>query len=385
MHPSRTIHAITKGFAMTVATSTASLAAGALARRITGALVLALALTACATMEAQQAGEARADRTTAQSAGEAREAFRKDREAILSMAGNYRVTFDFRETVALAEGYELKAPKLSGGDEVVRVLEDRGDFISMQHILVVGGDEKFPVKHWRQDWIYEPESVLVFVGGNAWEKRPLSPEERKGKWAQIVYQVDDAPRYGALAAWEHENGNSSWTPPAEWRPLPRRDATTRDDYHAIKAVNRHVITPDGWVHEQDNTKLVLDEGEPYALAREVGVNTYRRFDAFDVSVAENYWAETAAYWAAVREEWTRMETENEAFAITLVGEPEELYFEILGLAEAYRNDEKPLAEASADARGVIADYTETDIGSLGSRLNRPSRTVSANADAAGAL
>ena len=305
------------------------------------------------------------------------EKFQQDREAILAMAGNYRVSFDFRETVALTEGYELKDPKLSGGDEVVRVIEDRGDFISMQHILVVGGDDKFPVKHWRQDWIYEPESVLVFVGGNAWEKRPVSAEERKGKWAQIVYQVDDAPRYGALAAWSHADGVSEWTPPAEWRPLPRRDATTRSDYHAIKAVNRHAITPEGWVHEQDNSKLALI-GEPRTLVREIGVNTYRKFNDFDIDVAESYWADTQDYWAAVRGIWNGMEAEHDAFAITLQGEPEELYFQLLGLAEAVRQNDKSLADAVAEADGIIAQYTVTDIGSLKARLSAPAtKTASA--------
>lgn len=352
-----------KGFVMTIVSAVNT------AARLAGCAALALSLGACASVASQPVAPQSADANA--------QKFQQDREAILAMSGNYRVTFDFRETVAFAEGYELKEPKFSGGDEVVRVLEDRGDFISMQHILVVGGDDKFPVKHWRQDWIYEPESVLVFVGGNAWEKRPLSAEEREGKWAQIVYQVDDAPRYGAIAAWSHEDGISAWTPPAEWRPLPRRDATTRDDYHAIKAVNRHVITPEGWVHEQDNAKLVLDRGAPYALAREIGVNTYRKFDEFDIAVADDYWADTEDYWAEVRKEWTRMETENNAFAIKLVGEPEALYFELLGLAEAYRGEEKTLEDAVAEARDIIAGYTETNIGSLASRLNRPTQTASA--------
>lgn len=343
----------------------------AAAPRLAGAAALALSISACASVAPQPGA-----RTYAGDAAEAQK-FKEDRDAILAMAGNYRVTFDFRETVSYTEGYALKEPKLSGGDEVVRVLEDRGNFISMQHILVVGGDEKFPVKHWRQDWVYEPESVLVFVGGNAWEKRPLSAEERKGKWAQVVYQVDDAPRYGAVAAWLHEDGISAWTPPAEWRPLPRRDATTRSDYHAIKAVNRHVITPEGWVHEQDNAKLVLDKGAPYALVREIGVNTYRKFEDFDIAVADDYWADTESYWAEVRAEWTRMETQHDAFAIKLAGEPEALYFELLGLAEAYRNNEKTLDAAVAEAREVIAGYTETEIGSLAARLNRPTQTASA--------
>jgi len=240
-----------------------------------GAIALTGALAGCATATPS---------ASAAPAEQHDENFEADRAAILAMAGNYKVKFDFIETVSFDEDYELKDQKISGGHEIVRVIADEGDFISLQHILVVGGDEKFPVKHWRQDWRYEPESVLVFKGGNTWKNRPVSAAERQGKWSQTVYQVDDAPRYGALGTWSHDEGVSEWTPPSEWRPLPRRDATTRDDYHAVDAVNRHTITPAGWVHEQDNTKLVLTGGAPRALVREIGVNTYTKFDDFEIAI-----------------------------------------------------------------------------------------------------
>ncbi|MEO0981917.1 MAG: DUF6607 family protein, partial [Pseudomonadota bacterium] len=183
------------------------------------ALIVSIAasavLAACQTASAPSAAAPQA----AEAGADAR--FERDREAILAMAGDFKVSFDFTETVPFVEGYELKEPKLSGGHEVVRVVEDRGDFISLQHILVVGGEEKFPVKHWRQDWRYEPAQVLVFIGGNAWEWRDVPAEERAGAWSQTVYQVDDAPRYGAVARWTYEDGLAEWTPPSEWRPLPR--------------------------------------------------------------------------------------------------------------------------------------------------------------------
>lgn len=336
--------------------------------RITGALLLAgaLFLSGCASVSSNAAPSSGQQQAVGDAERQAK--FEQDRQAILAMAGDYRVTFDFTETVAFVEDYDLKEPYVTGGDEIVRVIEDRGDFISLQHILVVGEDEKVAIKHWRQDWAYEPESVLVFVGGNAWRTRRLSPSESRGKWAQTVYQVDDAPRYGALGRWSHDNGVSEWTPPAEWRPLPRRDATKRDDYHAIEAVNRHAITPEGWVHEQDNTKLVLT-GAPHALAREVGINTYMRSGDFDASVAEDYWAETADYWAAVRAEWTRLEDENEAFGLTIQGEPEALYMKLLKLANAVNDGTRETAEAAGKARRIIADYTTSDIGALAERLN----------------
>ena len=294
--------------------------------------------------------------------------FEQDRASILAMAGNYKVTFDFTETVPFLAGYELKEPKLSGGHESVRVVEDRGDFISLQHLLVVGPDDSpFVVKHWRQDWQYEPARVLTFIGGNAWEWRDVPASERAGTWSQTVYQVDDAPRYGAVGTWTYQDGIAEWTPPQEWRPLPRRDMTTREDYHAIAAINRHVITPWGWVHEQDNAKLIL-EGAPQALVREIGGNTYKAFDAYPVDAADAYWAGTADFWAGVRAEWTRIEAEHERFAITIKGETEALYNPLLALALDVKSGDKALEPALIEARAVINGFVTPEIGPLADRL-----------------
>ncbi|MEM1105610.1 MAG: DUF6607 family protein [Pseudomonadota bacterium] len=294
--------------------------------------------------------------------------FIQDRQSVLAMAGDYQVSFDFTETVPLVEGYELRSPKLSGGYESVRIVEDRGDFISLQHLLVVGPeDAPFVIKHWRQDWAYEPERVLMFIGGNAWQWRDVDPEARSGAWSQTVYQVDDAPRYGALARWTYDDGLAEWQPPQEWRPLPRRDMTTRDDYHAIDAVNRHVITPWGWVHEQDNTKLVLSAG-PQPLVREVGVNTYRRFDDYPVSAADAYWSATDAFWAGVRAEWSDIGREYDRFAITIKGETSPLYMPLLGLAMEVERGETPMPAALEEARRVIRSYVTPEIGPLAARL-----------------
>nr|WP_070958431.1 DUF6607 family protein [Hyphomonas sp. Mor2] len=318
--------------------------------------------------------------TTAETAVSAPEFahFEQDRQSILAMAGDYKVTFDFTETISFVEGYDLKSPKLSGGHESVRVIEDRGDFISLQHLLVVGPDDApFVVKHWRQDWQYEPARVLTFIGGNAWEWRDVPASERAGTWSQTVYQVDDAPRYGAVAKWTYEDGLAEWTPAQAWRPLPRRDMTTRDDYHAVDAVNRHVITPWGWVHEQDNSKLMLNAG-PQVLVREVGVNTYKAYSDYPVSAAEDYWSGTAEFWAGVRTEWARIADENDQFAITIKGETEDLYMPLLDLARAVKDGEKPLDPALNEARDVINSFVTADIGTLTDRLRPTTKLASAD-------
>lgn len=330
-----------------------------------------LSLAGCATAP-------QAITTTATNAPELPSRFEQDRESILAMVGDYKVTFDFTETVSFVDGYELKEPKLSGGHESVRIVEDRGDFISLQHLLVVGPDESpFVVKHWRQDWQYEPARVLTFIGGNAWEWRDVPATDRAGSWSQTVYQVDDAPRYGAVGPWTYEDGIAEWTPPKEWRPLPRRDMTTRDDYHAVDAVNRHVVTPWGWVHEQDNSKLMLD-GAPQVLVREVGVNTYRAFDDYPVEAAEDYWAGTAEYWAGIRAHWASIEASNDRFAITIKGETEPLYMPLLSLATEVNDGEKDLDTALIEGRAVIDSFVTPKIGTLAQRL-RPT-TKLANLD-----
>lgn len=294
--------------------------------------------------------------------------FEADRQAILAMAGDYQVGFDFLETVSFVDGYELAPQTLTSAQEWVRVIEDSGEFISLQHILLIDmGDEAMALKHWRQDWQYEPEDVLTFIGGNAWEMRDVPDTERSGKWSQSVYQVDDSPRYGAVGAWSHANGISQWQPPAEWRPLPRRDMTTRDDYHAVDAVNRHAITPWGWVHEQDNSKLIL-KGEPQVLVREVGLNTYTRTADFDAAVVDEYWAGTAAYWAEVRRMWEGLEDGGTPFGLTLKGEPEALYMPVMEFAEAYKAGDMTLPEATEAAWATIDEFTTTELSPLDERL-----------------
>ena len=300
------------------------------------------------------------------------EKFEADRKAILAMTGDYKVKFDFQETVSFKEGYAPKERYVTGGHEMVRVIKDTGDFISLQHILIVGDGKDMPlmpIKHWRQDWQYQPNEIIDFIGANTWVKRAISPTERTGAWSQTVYQVDDAPRYAAVAVWDHSDGTAVWTSPVSWRPLPRRDATKRDDYHAIAAVNRHAITPRGWVHEQDNAKLILGGDNPELLVHEIGVNTYEKFDGIKTEIGTNYWDKTGAFWQAIRAEWDDIFDHNIRFGLTIQGEPEELYMQILGIAADVEEGKKPTDEAASEAVALLKSYVTTKPKSVAERLH----------------
>ena len=75
----------------------------------------------------------------------------KDREAILSMAGEYEVTFKFMETIAISDEYELRKPYLAEATEVIFVVKDTPKNIIMQHVLWLE-DLEVVVKHWKQEW-----------------------------------------------------------------------------------------------------------------------------------------------------------------------------------------------------------------------------------------
>lgn len=229
--------------------------------------------------------------------------FEQDRQSILAMAGDYRVRFEFDETTPFLDGYEPREPTRSGGYEIVRVIADTGSFISLQHTLVAEHDgQVIIIKHWRQDWTYEPRTVLTYTGPDTWTLSPVGDADRHGAWSQTVWQTDDSPRYGGIGRWDYSNGVASWEARA-WRPLARRDATRSPPYDRYDAMNRHVLTPTGWVHEQDNFKVRQGPNGLETVVHEFGINTYTRFDAYNVAAGDAYWTATADYWTAVRGFW----------------------------------------------------------------------------------
>jgi hypothetical protein len=241
--------------------------------------------------------------------------FEKDRAAILGMAGEFRVTFNFEETVPLVPGYELRKPYESAAKELVTVADDQGDQITLQHLLVVTDmDGPMVIKHWAQIWTYEDKHVLNYEGNMTWRPKTRTDKKVKGTWTQYVTQVDDSPRYKAAGEWTHDGNYSAWTSQPSTRPLPRREYTKRDDYDLVKCVNRHVITPDGWTHLQQNRKYVRRNGQNHSLCLERGINTYQRvtkatkIDKEDFAAARKYWRETHPFWAKVRAVWNQVVT-----------------------------------------------------------------------------
>lgn len=293
--------------------------------------------------------------------------FERDRRAILAMAGGYRTTFDFIETVGFTPGFEPSRPYQSWGTEYIYVVEDRGTFIRLQHLMVMfiadaQGNVQGPFvqKHWRQDWRYQDTDMHVFIGRNRWVHVTRTPEEVQGRWSQAVFQVDDSPRYEALGEWEHYGTYSAWTSDKTARPLPRRESSVRSDYQILEGINRHTLTPTGWVQEEENLKLVLDadgtpaEATPY-LARELGVARYEHVVGFDFSAGDRYWQRSGEFWGDVREAWDGVYAERDTFEYLEEVDGQEMFVPLFEYADRLDGGERyDVDEAAAVIRRTFA-------------------------------
>ena len=267
-------------------------------------------------------------------------AFDCDRRAILAMVGNYRVSFHFDETTLLDPGYLPRPAKDVTGTEAVVVVSDEPRRIELQHLLVLPAG--MVVKHWRQVWVYEAADHFRFLGAQQFDRRTRTEQERTGTWTQLVYEVSDAPRYAGSGTWVHQKSSSTWASETTLRPLPRREYSSRKDYDLIIGENRHTITPLGWTHEQDNTKVIRRDGVERPLVREFGFNEYTRIND-PLDAAQRYWKETAPFWAVVRARWETQLADG-ALSLAYPVDEETLLIDVLKRAEAFRG--KPdLAEA----------------------------------------
>ena len=238
---------------------------------------------------------------------------KQDADAIKKMCGCYDVTYNFAETFNYSKDslYKPSENKFTKGLEWAGLIIDEDDKISLQHILQVGNPaEPMVVKHWRQDWLFENRTFYMFNTENRWTYKKKKKVEVKGQWTQKVYQVDDSPRYEGSGSWVHVDGKSYWenTTPA---PLPRREYTKRSDYNLTMRSNRQEITDYGWVHDQDNKKIIRETGkEDFVIAEEKGYNTYVKVDDSLCEVASKWWKDYNDKWAIVRSKWDEVYERN---------------------------------------------------------------------------
>ena len=240
---------------------------------------------------------------------------KQDIEAIKEMCGCFEIDFKFSETFQYSNDSNYSKSKNYNAKalEYAKLIKDEKGHISIQHFLVMGD---YIIKHWRQDWIFQNKDLLKYDGNNTWKYISKTKQDVKGQWTQKVFQVDDSPRYEGSATWVHADGKSYWEN-SSYAPLPRREYTKRNDYNIMIRGNRHEITEDGWVHDQDNFKVVKDSesDSEVIIASEKGINSYTRVDESNCKEAIKWWDENNEKWLLVLEKWNSIYSKKDDISL----------------------------------------------------------------------
>lgn len=256
------------------------------------------------------------------------------------MCGCYEIKFNFAETFNYPKdtvNYKASKVKHETALEWAELIEDEPGKKSIQHLLIVGND--MIVKHWRQDWVFENTKFYDYNGFEDWKYRTVSKNRVAGQWTQSVFEVDDRPRYTGSSTWVHVDGRTFWENTAN-APLPRREYTQRSDYNITRRTNVHEIVKNGWIHDQDNDKIIRDKGgNDYLLAQEKGYNTYTKVDDSRCEAAQKWWKENKEFWKKVRTRWEAEFAKNKDLQLRAEVDGKPLYMHLLQLKKDASQEE----------------------------------------------
>ncbi len=278
----------------------------------------------------------------------------QDREAIKSLAGFYKVTFNYTETFSPNDDYKFHEKHRSSAKEWALILEDSPKKIVIQHLLVMRGDSMI-IKHWREDWTFEDTQILAYDKNDTWKKVNLAANDVKGKWTQKVYQVDDSPRYQAIGTWVHVDGRHQWQSNTD-SPLPRREYSERSDYNVLNRGNNLYLTKTGWMFEQDNKKIIRSESGDKLLAMEKGLEEFVKTDPKSFGYAQTWWKQQEKFWKDARETWDVVFAENSVIKLSPKVDNKLLYEQFFALGNQSVKENWDSAKNKDGVKKIILAY-----------------------------
>jgi hypothetical protein len=267
-------------------------------------------------------------------------------QIINKLCGCFEVDFKYAETFSPDPNYKYHEREETGGTaELALPIEVSDKKIVIQHLLIVS--PTMVVKHWREEWTYENPVIWTYKGNRVWVKDSLTAEQVKDKWTQTVWEVADEPRYQGLSQFVHLDGKTIWQNTTD-APLPRREYSVRSDYNILRRTNRLNISDSGYLHEQDNQKIIRQADTDQLLVEEKGHNRYKRISDQECAVAKEYWEKNKNYWAKVRKFWADYINTHKVIELKNKIEGKLLHEYLLTLAKEY--SEKKVSDAEIDNR-----------------------------------
>jgi hypothetical protein len=100
-------------------------------------------------------------------------------------------------------------------------------------------------------------------------------------------------------------------------------------------------------------------GKLVPIVQEYVLNTYTRFDGYNVKAADEYWAATKDYWAAVRAQWAQVADTKGGISIQEVAETGTVIGErMMGIADDIQAGKLTTAKGIDEAKRLIDTNTK---------------------------
>ncbi len=277
-----------------------------------------------------------------------------DLKNIDELCGCFEVQFQYAETLAPDEEYEYhNRERISRVTELVLPIEKSKKKVVLQHLLVI--NDSIIVKHWREDWVYENPVLFNYLGDKAWEKQQLGRDKVKNKWTQTVWEVSDAPRYQGVSEWVSTDNKTFWMN-TTFAPLPRREYSKRKDYNIMNRRNMIVVDESGWIHEQDNQKIIREGGKDSLLTEEKGINSYKRVADSQCAPGLAYWEKNKAYWARVRNAWESFLDNHTTVRVASSVDGKPMYQYLNNIEKEVATNKITLQDADAQIKSVFDKF-----------------------------
>lgn len=276
---------------------------------------------------------------------------------IEKMCGCFSVNFKYAETFSPDLDYKFHDREEMNAVELALPIEKTDNKIVIQHLLVI--NDTMIIKHWREEWSYESPVIYKYTDHRTWKKEKLTAAEVKNKWTQTIWEVGDEPRYQGVSAWITNDDMTYWESTAD-APLPRREYSVRSDYNIMKRRNRIVITDDGYVHEQDNDKVIRADKKDKLLAQEKGFNTYVSRKDKDCKSAENWWKKNEAFWAIVRNDWGDIINTSSSLNLKWKVDGKMMHEHLDGLWKEWRTSNLSSAEVDRRVKEIINQFRDAN-------------------------
>jgi hypothetical protein len=281
-----------------------------------------------------------------------------DKKNVEKLCGCFDVEFKYAETFSPDKAYKYhNREEISAGLELIVPVEVGDNKVVMQHLLVIS--DEMIIKHWREDWSFEDPILWRYKGGKVWVKEQLPAAQVAGKWTQSVWEVSDAPRYQGTSQWVNIDGKTFWQNTVD-APLPRREYTTRNDYNILRRTNRIVLTNDGWIHEQDNQKIIRQDGTDKLLVEEKGINSYKRVDDSKCAAAKLWWEKNKEYWTSVRKVWNDYVTTHSVVSLKDMVDGKVLHQLLDDIATQYAAKKIQSSELEGKIKAALEKYIDNN-------------------------